>query len=150
MRCPRYRPRCDMALGGGWLPTLTMAPQFSGSMSQWRADLIGRPVFWLAALVTLAALAVWAFWRVGRLWLGAGVLLMWSVFSAANALRCGRIHSVVTAPVYLLGAAAMGLDATGVLDARRWLPWVLVLGLVLAHVAERRFGRYLRGYARHP
>jgi hypothetical protein len=78
------------------------------------------------------------------------VLLMWSVFSAANALRCGRIHSVVTAPVYLLGAAAMGLDAAGVLDARRWLPWVLVLGLVLAHVAERRFGRYLRGYARHP
>jgi hypothetical protein len=125
-------------------PLIDVAPPVSGTPYQWRADLIGRPAFWLAAVLTLAALVVWAFWRVGRLWLGTAVLLMWSVFSAANALRCGRVHSVVTAPVYLVGAAAMGLDALGVLDARGWLPWVLVAGLVLAHVVERRFGRYLR------
>jgi hypothetical protein len=101
-------------------------------------------VFWLAALVTLAALILWALRRVGGLWLGAGVLLMWSVFSTANALRCGRVHSIMTAPVYLLGAAAIGLDAIGVVDARGWLPWVLASGLVLAHVAEWPFGRYLR------
>ncbi len=101
-------------------------------------------MFWIAALVTLAVLLVWAMWRVGRLWLGAGVLLMWSVFSAANALRCGRIHSIVTAPVYLFSAAALGLDALGVLNARGWLPWFLVCGLVLAHVAEWPFGNYLR------
>ena len=121
-----------------------VATRVPGSTSRWRADLIGGPAFWLAALVTLAALTLWAFWHVGGLWLGAGVLLMWSVFSAVNALRCGRVHSIITAPVYLLGAAAMGLNAVGVMDARTWLPWGLASGLVLAHLAERPFGRYLR------
>jgi hypothetical protein len=126
-----------------------VATRVSGGRSRWRPDLIGGPAFWLAALITLAALGLWAFWHVGRLWLGAGVLLMWSAFSAINALRCGRVHSIITAPVYLIGAAAMGLDAMGVMDVRAWLPWVLVLGLVLAHAAERRFGGYLRRFRRN-
>jgi hypothetical protein len=121
-----------------------MTPTGIGTPQQRRADLIGGPAFWLAALLTIAALIAWGVWHAGRLWLGAAVLLMWTAFSAVNAFRCGRVHSVMTAPVYLLGAAAMGLDRLGQLDARRWLPWVLAAGLILAHAAERRLGRYLR------
>lgn len=101
-------------------------------------------MFWLGAVATLAALVVWVFWRVGRLWLGAGVLLMWSAFSAVNAVRCGRIHSFITAPVYVLGAAGLALDALGVVDARGWLTWIVVSGLVLSNIAERPFGKYFR------
>ena len=100
-------------------------------------------MFWLAAAITLAALLAWVLWHIGRLWLGAGVLLMWSAFSVVNAIRCGRTHSIITAPIYLLGAASLTLDALGFVDTRDWLPWVLVCGLLLANVAERPFGRYL-------
>jgi hypothetical protein len=153
MRASGVRARGSTSSVSGYdslnrLPLTDVTLTVSGSTSRRHADLIGRPAFWAAALVTLGALVVWAFWRIGRLWLGASVLLMWSLFSAVNAVRCGRIHSIVTAPVYLLGAAAMGLHALRVVDARGWLPWLLVAGLVLAHVAERRFGRYRRARVR--
>ena len=81
-------------------------------------DWFARPtsaflVWWLPLGIGVAALlfglaprataAIWAFLFV---WMGAGCV--W------NAARCGRLHCYISGPVFLLGALAMVLMASGV------------------------------------
>ncbi|HET7158274.1 MAG TPA: hypothetical protein VFI62_04725, partial [Burkholderiales bacterium] len=70
-----------------------------------QADLVGTPVFWLTIVVTLCALIPFALFPIMRVWLGLAVLLMWTCFFTANAVRSHRTHSIISAPVYLLAAA---------------------------------------------
>ena len=72
-----------------------------------RADLVGTPIFWGALGVSLACLVPLFLLPGLRAWLGCAVLLMWSAFFAANAVRCRRMHSIISVPVYLLAAAVM-------------------------------------------
>src|SRR5438876_838041 len=69
-------------------------------------DLIGGPIFWAAAGLTLAGLIAALLFRAGRAWIGLGVLVMWTGFSLANAVRSRRVHSIASAHVYLVAAAA--------------------------------------------
>lgn len=106
-------------------------------------DLIGTSVFWLAAAATLVALVICVFWRAERLWLGFAIMLMWSGFSALNAIRCRRVHSIVSMPIYLLAAAAFGLRAASGIDVQNWFIWILACGILVASLSERLLGKYL-------
>ena len=106
-------------------------------------DLIGGPIFWGAALATLAALIAATLVGKGRAWIGVGVLLMWTAFSAANAVRSRRLHSIVSAPVYCAAAGSLAGYATGRIDVQIWMIWVLGTGIIAANFSERVFGRYV-------
>jgi hypothetical protein len=78
-----------------------------------------------------------------RAWLGCAVLLMWGAFFTANAVRSRRTHSVISAPVYLLAAAALGGSAAGLIEVEIWMVWLLGAGIIAANLSERYVGRYL-------
>ena len=106
-------------------------------------DLIGGPIFWAAAGVTLAGLIAALLLRAGRAWIGLGVLVMWTGFSLANAVRSRRVHSIVSAPVYFVAAAALAGAATGRINVQIWMIWVLAAGMIAANLSERVFGKYV-------
>lgn len=108
-----------------------------------RADLVGTPVFWLTIAVTLCTLVPFALFPVMRAWLGCAVLLMWTCFFTANAVRARRTHSIVSAPVYLLAAALLAGNAWGMVQVEVWMVWVLGAGIIAANLSERFLGRYL-------
>ena len=108
-----------------------------------RADLIGTPVFWLTIVVTLCALVPFALFPRMRAWVGCAVLLMWSCFFTANAIRSRRTHSIISAPVYLLAAVLLGGSAWGLIAVDVWMVWLLGAGIVAANLSERFFGKYL-------
>ena len=108
-----------------------------------RADLVGAPVFWLTIAVTLCALVPFAVFPRLRAWLGCAVLLMWTCFFTANEIRSRRVHSVISAPVFLLAAALLAGNAAGVIAVDIWMVWVLGAGIIAANLSERFLGKYL-------
>ena len=108
-----------------------------------RADLVGTPAFWATIGVTLCMGVPFALFRGMRPWLGCAVLLMWACFFAANALRSRRTHSVISAPIYLLAAAAVAGSAAGLLEVQVWMVWALGAGIIAANLSERVIGKYL-------
>ena len=108
-----------------------------------RADLVGTPTFWLTIAVTLCAALPFALFPLMRTWLGCAVLVMWSSFFTANAVRSRRTHSAISAPVYLLAAALLAAKGLGVVEVEVWMVWVLGAGIIAANLAERVLGRYL-------
>ena len=108
-----------------------------------RADLVGRPVFWLTIAVTLCALVPFAVFPAMRAWLGCAVLLMWTCFFTANAIRSRRTHSIISAPVYLMAAGLLAGNASGFVAVDVWMVWVLGAGIIAANLSERFIGRYL-------
>jgi hypothetical protein len=110
---------------------------------QQRADLVGTAVFWATIGVTLLTAIPFALFPHMRAWLACAVLLMWTCFFTANAVRSRRTHSVISAPVYLLAAAVLGGSASGLLDVEVWMVWVLGAGIIAANLSERFIGRYL-------
>ena len=108
-----------------------------------RADMVGTPVFWLTIAVTLCALVPFGLFPRMRPWLGCAVLLIWTCFFTANAVRSHRTHSVISAPVYLLAAALLAGHAGGLIAVDVWMVWILAAGIIAANLSERFFGRYL-------
>lgn len=108
-----------------------------------RADLVGTPSFWLTIAVTLCALVPLGLFPSMRAWLGCAVLLMWTCFFTANAVRSRRTHSIISAPVYLLAAALLAGTAAGLIAVDVWMVWVLGAGIITANLAERVVGKYL-------
>ena len=108
-----------------------------------RADLTGKAPFWLAIGVSLAGIVPFALFPRFRPWLGCALLLMWACFFAANAVLSRRTHSVISAPVYVLAAAAMAGKATGYLEVEVWMVWLLGAGILAANLSERVLGKYL-------
>jgi hypothetical protein len=108
-----------------------------------RADMVGAPVFWLTIVVTLCALVPIALFPQMRGWVGCAVLLMWACFFTANAIRSRRVHSIISAPVYLLAAALLGGTAAGFITVDIWMVWVLGAGIIAANLLERFAGKYL-------
>ena len=111
--------------------------------SRQRADLVGTPTFWATLGVTVCATVPFAMFRDMRPWLGCVVLLMWTCFFTANALRSRRTHSVISAPVYLLAAAALAGSALGLIEVQIWMVWVLAAGILAANLSELVMGKYL-------
>jgi hypothetical protein len=108
-----------------------------------RADLVGTPPFWTAIGVTLCSTIPFASFPAMRPWLGCAVLLMWTCFFTANAVRSRRTHSVISAPVYLLAAAVLAGNASGLIQVEVWMVWVLGAGIIAANLTERFVGKYL-------
>src|SRR5260370_20589981 len=87
--------------------------------SHTRNDWVTRPgsgFFWwclplglgfAANFLTLPARGIALIWVVLFVWMGTGCIL--------NARRCHRLHCYISGPAFLLGAAALGLFAAGVL-----------------------------------
>lgn len=84
-----------------------------------RSDMVRRPVsaflWWClpiavgvaAAALRLPGRELAAVWVASFVWMAVGCLV--------NAYRCHRLHCYISAPVFLAGAAACGMLATGVL-----------------------------------
>jgi hypothetical protein len=108
-----------------------------------RADLTGKAPFWLAIGVSFCAIVPFALFPRLRPWLGCALLLMWACFFTANAVLSRRTHSVLSAPVYALAAAALAGKATGYLEVEIWMVWVLGAGILAANLSERVLGKYL-------
>ena len=115
----------------------------AGAAARKQADLVGTPVFWLTIAVTVCALVPFALFPIMRAWLGVAVLVMWTSFFAANALRSHRTHSIISAPVYLLAAALLAGNAWGLVAVDVWMVWLLGAGIIAANLSERFLGRYL-------
>jgi hypothetical protein len=89
------------------------------SESQARNDWVTRPgagFFWwcfplgvgfAANFLQLSASASALIWAILFVWMGTGCIL--------NARRCHRLHCYISGPSFLLGAAALGLFAAGML-----------------------------------
>ena len=88
--------------------------------------------FWHLPLARTALI-----WAIALAWMGTGCAL--------NALRCGRRHCFISAPVLWLGAIVTGLVALGVLSGQNSLGaavnGTLVLA-VLSLLSERLWGVY--------
>lgn len=108
-----------------------------------RADLVGTAPFWATIGVTVCTAAPFAIFPRMRPWLGCAVLLIWTCFFTANAVRSRRTHSIISAPVYLLAAAALAGKASGWLEVEVWMVWVLGAGVIAANLSERFLGKYL-------
>jgi hypothetical protein len=108
-----------------------------------RADLVGTASFWATIGVTFCAAVPFALLPRLRPWLGCAVLLMWTCFFTANAVRSRRTHSVISAPVYLAAAAALGGTAAGLIQVDVWMVWLLGAGIIAANLSERVLGKYL-------
>ena len=108
-----------------------------------RADLVGTATFWATIGVTLCTAIPFALFPGMRVWLGCAVLLIWTCFFTANAIRARRTHSVISAPVYLLAAAVLAGSASGLIEVQIWMVWLLGAGIIVANLAERFIGRYL-------
>ena len=108
-----------------------------------KRDLIGGPVYWVGVFATLICICVSFFVRSGRIWIGLAVLLWWTAFSVANAIRSRRVHSIASAPVYLAAAVALAGTAIGRIDVQIWMIWVLGAGMITANALERFFGKYI-------
>ena len=118
-----------------------MPAALPGSRS--RADLVGTATFWGVIGATLCAGVPFALFRAMRPWIGCAVLLLWACFFTANAIRSRRTHSVISAPVYFLAAAALGASAAGLIEVQIWMVWALGAGIIAANLSERVVGKYL-------
>jgi hypothetical protein len=108
-----------------------------------QADLVGTSVFWLTIAVTLCALVPLGLFPRMRAWLGCAILLMWTCFFTANAIRSRRTHSIISAPVYLTAAVLLAGTAWGWVAVDVWMVWVLGAGIIAANLSERFVGKYL-------
>jgi hypothetical protein len=108
-----------------------------------RADLVGTAAFWGTLAVTLAFGVPFALWPSLRVWIGCAVLLMWSGFFTVNAIRSRRVHSIISAPVYLLAAAVLAGTALNLIQPQVWMVWLLGAGILTANLSERFFRKYL-------
>ena len=89
--CPLRDTQSEICTRGGRIPAL-MERVVPGSRQ--RADLVGTAVFWAAIGVTLCTAIPFALFPAMRAWLACAVLLMWTCFFTANAVRSRRTHSI--------------------------------------------------------
>ena len=103
---------------------------------------------------TRAALVIWCapaalvllgvFWAVGRAALWIPSFLVMGSARLFNARRCGRLHCLITGPLFLLAALVTLLDALAIVSIG-W-PWVLIpaaAGTAFGYGLEQIRGVYL-------
>ncbi len=72
-------------------------------------------------------------------------LTIMGVACVANARRCSRTHCYVTGPVFLSGAAAVGVRAIGAASFPWvWIPLGVAAGVLAGYGFEALRGRYAR------
>jgi hypothetical protein len=114
-----------------------------GTRTSTSRDLIAGPVFWSATTATVVCLVACWLLPGRRTWIALGILLMWTAFSLANAIRSRRVHSIVSTPVYFGAALILAGAAIGRIDVQLWMIWLLGAGMIAANLSERIFGRYV-------
>src|SRR5262245_59952048 len=103
-------------------------------------DLTGGRLFRAAAVMTLGGLLAAAWFRPARIWIALALFATWTAFSVVNALRSRRLHSMLSAPVYLAATLVVAGAAAGRIDVQIWMVWMLGAALVGANLAERLMG----------
>lgn len=97
-------------------------------------------------ILPISSAAVAIVWAIALVWMGTGCVL--------NALRCGRLHCYIAAPVLLVGAIGVGLTGLGLTSLPLRGVGVLIngaLGLAaLSFLAEPIWGMYRSSRAVKP
>jgi hypothetical protein len=126
--------------------THTRAPGASSARSKdWLRQPLGFIFWWALPLALGVSTNFWHLsrasaglaWAAGLAWMGTGCAL--------NALRCGRRHCFISAPVLWLGAIGAGLVALGFISAQSALGETVngALGLAaLSFLCEWFWGLY--------
>ncbi len=114
------------------------------SCARGEADLVctrvGLVVWCLPAVLFLAGIA----WTAARPLLWIPSLAVAGAACLVNASRCGRLHCFVTGPLFLLGAIATLLDASGVLAIDwRWILAAVTLGTGIGYGLDWLRGTYV-------
>ena len=108
-------------------------------------DLAGSKIAWLAWGLPAVLLVAGMFRHAVRVWLWTPALIVAGVACVVNAARCGRLHCYFTGPLYLLGAAYVVLAEFGLVPMQPlWFLIALVGALLMAHLAEVPFGKYVK------
>ncbi len=107
-------------------------------------DLIRTKMFPMMLGPTAGLVAGQILWPQGSVVFSVALLLSWAAFCGMNARRCGRRHCYFTAPILLLGAAAvLLLHFDLVRFPGHWVNAFVLIGVLFSCVAEAVFGRYV-------
>ena len=113
-----------------------------------RSDLVGSRAGWFIWGVPTFHFLLGAGWGTARAWLWVPSLAVAGSACVANASRCGRSHCFVTGPLFLLGALATLLDATGLVAIDwRWVGIAIVAGTAGGYGLEWIRGKYVGALA---
>ncbi len=104
-------------------------------------DLAGSRLGWFVWGAPTVLFLAGAAWGPARAWLWIPSLAVAGSACVANAWRCGRLHCFVTGPLFLLGALATLLDATGLVA----IDWHWVLIAIIAGTAGGYWLEWMRG-----
>lgn len=111
-------------------------------------DLVGSPLGWVLWGLPIVPFVAGIVWAEARAWRWVPCLLVAGNACLANASRCGRLHRFVTGPVFLLGAVATLVDASGVMVIDwRWILATVIGGTASGYGIEWLRGRYVGGVA---
>ncbi len=106
-------------------------------------DLVGSRLGWLVWGLPSALFLVGIALGAARPWLWIPSLAVAGSACVANASRCGRLHCFVTGPLFLLGALATLLDASGlVMIDWRWILVAVAVGTAAGYGLEWVRGKY--------
>jgi copper chaperone CopZ len=109
-------------------------------------DLVRGRLAWLLWGLPALAGVIGVGWSSARASLWIPALVVAGSACLINASRCGRLHCVMTGPLFLIGALATGIDAAGVVAIDwRWILGAMVVGTVVAFGIEAFRGTYISG-----
>lgn len=108
-------------------------------------DLLRNKAFGAMLGLTVALVFAQAVWPRANIWFAVPLLLSWASFCGVNAVRCGRVHCLATAPLFVIGALVLLLiHHRVVLISDVAFNAALLGGVFLAGLAEIPFGMYVK------
>jgi hypothetical protein len=118
-----------------------MASSEACAERDWAARRVGLVLWRLPIVVLLLGAGLGSPWHAVLWTLSFGVM---GTACVVNAVRCGRLHCVMTGPLFLAAAVASALREAG-FASPSWttLAVAVVAGVLAAHVPEWVRGKYV-------